>query len=419
MRKFILKILNEYEKETAFINLLLKNELKSDLDSRDKGFITEIVYGVVRNKRFLDYKISRYSKTKVNKLSIPLLNILRIGFYQIYFMDKVPAFAIINESVKLAEKFCFRSKGMVNAILRNGIIKTDEKMPNEVLYSFPDELYNLILAQYKDKTPQILKSLNEKKPIVLRVNTLKTTILEILTKIEDLDYRLIDNYIILNSNFNPNNSELFQNGLISIQSISSQMAVRVLAPQENEKILDACSAPGGKTVYISELMKNTGEITACEIYKHRCELIESNLKRCGITDCKVVNLDIRELKENNEKFDRILVDAPCSGLGVIGGKPDIKWQKFDFTELIILQKEILSSCSKILKDNGILVYSTCTINKNENINQINSFLDENKNFKLVPFDISIDDINYGENGYAQILPSENSIGFFIAKMQKY
>jgi 16S rRNA (cytosine967-C5)-methyltransferase len=418
MRKIVLKILNEYEKEKAFINLLLKTELKDDLDSRDKGFITEIVYGVVRNKRFLDYKISKYSKTKVNKLSIPLLNILRIGFYQIYFMDKVPEFAIINESVKLAEKFCYKSKEMVNAILRNGIVKTDENMPIAVRYSFPDQLYNLILEQYGDKTSQILESLNEKKPIVLRVNTLKTTIDEILTYLTDLDYKVFDNYIIINSSFNPSNSEPFQKGLISIQSISSQMAVKVLDPKENEKILDACSAPGGKTVYISELMKNTGEVTACEIYKHRCELIQNNLKRCGITNCKIINEDIRKLAESSEKFDRILIDAPCSGLGVIGGKPDIKWQKFDFDELVLLQKEIIFSCSRNLKDDGTLVYSTCTINKDENINQINSFLQENKNFRLRPFNISIDGVTYGENGYAEILPSKNSIGFFVAKIQK-
>ena len=418
--KIALKILNEYEKEKSFVNLLLKDGLKSDLDGRDKGFITELVYGVVRNKRFLDHKISNDSKTKVNKLTIPLLNILRMGFYQFYFMDKVPDFAVINESVKLAEKFCFKSKGMVNAILRKAAARTAETLPPAIEFSFPDKLYHLIFKQYGEKTAEILKNLNEKKPVVLRVNTLKISVDEVLKQLTD--YSLADDCIILNSVFNPKENPLFQNGFVSIQSVSSQMAVRVLDPRENETILDACSAPGGKTVYIAEKMNNTGELTACELHSHRCALIENNLKRCGIVNCKTVNADViafaKECEKNAVSFNRILIDVPCSGLGVVGGKPDIKWQEFDFEQLISLQREMLQHCSRILKTGGTLVYSTCTINQEENIDQINHFLQQNKNYKPVPFGISIEGTAYGESGTAQILPGKNSIGFFIAKLQK-
>ena len=414
MRKTALKILNKYEAENSFLNLLLKEHLTTDSDARDRSFITEIVYGVVRNKRYLDYRIGEFSNTKLKKLSLPLLNILRISFYQLDFMDKVPEFAIINESVFLAEKFCYKSKGMVNGILRNAISKKKpDNLPLAVKYSFPNEIYDLILSQYGGKTEEILSKLNKKKPVVIRPNLLKTTLDDLSVNFPDAEKK--QDYLILDS-LNLTNNKLFSEGIFSVQSMSSQGAVKALAPKENEKILDTCSAPGGKTVYIAETMKNTGEITAIDFYKHRCELIEKNLLRCGISNTKVLNADAKSITFS-EKFDRILIDAPCSGLGTIGGKPDIKWQSFDFPELIRLQYEILTNIKKYLKTGGILVYSTCTINKNENINQINKFLSENKDFSFEPFEIEINDKIYGEDGFAEILPDDNNVGFFIARLK--
>ena len=413
-RKTALKILIEYESKKSFINLLLKEYLRPDFDNRDRGFITEIVYGVVRNKRYLDYRISKFSNTKLKKLSPPLINILRMGFYQLDFMDKVPEFAIINESVKLSEKFCYKSKGMVNGILRNALnSKKPDNLPLSVKYSFTDEIYELILQQYSEKTEEILENLNRKKPMVIRPNTLKINTDELYAHFPDSDKR--KNYLVID-NLNLIDNKLFSEGYFSVQSISSQAAVEVLDPKENEFILDSCSAPGGKTVYIAERMKNTGEITAVEFYKHRCDLVMKNLNRCGIENTTVLNENAVEVSFQ-KKFDRILIDAPCSGLGTIGGKPDIKWQDFDFAGLTSLQYNILKNVSKYLKKGGILVYATCTINKDENINQIDKFLADNKDFEFYPFEILIDGEIYGQNGYAEILPTENNVGFFIAKLR--
>jgi len=415
MRKISLKILIEYETKNSFINLLLKEYLKPDSDARDRGFITEIVYGVVRNRRYLDYRISKLSNTRLKKLSLPLITILRMGFYQLDFMDKVPDFAVINESVRLAEKFCYKSKGMVNGILRNALnSKKPDNLPMAVKYSFTDEIYNLISEQYHDKTEDILAALNKKKPVVIRPNTLKMSIDELYSNFPDAVKK--QNYIILES-LNLSDNKLFSDGFFSVQSISSQAAVNVLDPMENENILDTCSAPGGKTVYIAEKMKNTGKITAVEFYKHRCELITKNLERCGIINTEILNADAGNI-DFKEKFDKILIDAPCSGLGTIGGKPDIKWQDFDFPELIKVQYKILENAAKQIKKDGILVYSTCTINKNENICQVEKFLSDNKNFDYCPFEICIEGELVGKTGYAEILPTDNNVGFFIARLKR-
>ena len=417
-RKIALKILMEYETKNGFLNLLLKEYLKPDLDARDRGLITEIVYGVVRNRRYLDFRISSFSNTKLKKLSVPLISILRMGFYQFDFMDKVPEFAVINECVKLAEKFCFKSKGIVNGVLRNAInAPKPDNLPLAVKYSFSDEIFNLISEQYGDKIEAILDTLNKKRATVIRPNTLKITLDELFSLHFPDALKKSDCLIPDSLNLSEKN-ELFSDGYFSVQSISSQAAVKVLDPQENEKILDACSAPGGKTVYIAEKMKNTGEITALEFHRHRCELVKKNLSRCGIENAEVINDDAITVSFK-QKFDRILIDAPCSGLGTIGGKPDIKWQSFDFDGLVSVQYKILENVSKSLKTGGILIYSTCTINKNENICQIEKFLSEHKNFALEPFQIDIEGEIYGKNGYAEILPTESNVGFFIARLKSW
>ncbi len=411
-RKIALQILNEYENEQTYLNLSLKNGLSSLKEGRN--FVTEVVYGVVRHRRFLDEKISRYSTTKLKKLSIPVKNILRIGFYQIYFMDSIPDFAIINESVKLTQRFAYKSKGLVNAILRKGVVKTEEEYPLAIRESFPDEVCELISSQYPDKAEQILSHLNTKVSAVLRYNHSRFP--NVKTAAEKLpDAKVFGDVLIPKSAGNL--KELIENGDFSVQSLSSQLAVSVLSPNEGERVLDCCSAPGGKTAYIGELMKNKGELVACELHPHRCELVKNNLKRCGIEIGSVMEADASQVTFS-EQFDRILCDVPCSGLGVIGSKPDIKWRDFQFEQLIPLQQKILNNISQFVKKDGVLVYSTCTINKEENELQIQRFLKKNLNFSLEPFSIEVNHTTYGEQGMAQILPDGVTIGFFIAKLRK-
>lgn len=407
-RKICYEILYDYEKDSTFLNLLMKDRLKN---VENKGIITEIVYGVVRNKLFLDKKISECSKIRLKKISLPVLVILRIAFYEMYFLDSIPDYAIINESVNLAKKYAYKSAGFVNGILRKGINKTPDNYPPNILYSFSEEMYNKIKIQYGEKTSEILKSLNEKKPVAIRINRLKT---DEDTLSRKLDLIKKDGHIFITGNVN---NEYFKEGLFSVMGISSQMAVEVLAPQKNEEILDCCSAPGGKTAYIGEILENTGHITAMELHPHRCTLIEENLKRLGITNTEVKNHDATEfISDYSRKFNRVLCDVPCSGWGVIGSKPDIKWQNTDINELIEIQKKILKTASNYVKTGGVLVYSTCTINKEENKDIVDDFLEKNQDFKKEEFSISIDSVEYGEDGTAQIMPSENATGFYIAKL---
>lgn len=414
-RKTALLILNEYEKEQTYLNLALKQGL-SNL-SEGRAFVTEVVYGVVRYRRFLDEIISRYSTVKLKKISIPVKNILRIGFYQIYFMDKVPDFAILNESVKLTERFAYKSKGFVNAILRKGLTRMEEPVSPAVKESFPDELYELFLRQYSTQAEDLMKALNQKLPVALRYNHMRFQSAEEAVKMLD-GVTLFGDVIYPDSH--SDTVSLIQNGDFSVQSASSQMAVRVLSPNPGENVLDCCSAPGGKTAYIGELMKNEGMVTACELHAHRCELVQKNLQRCGITNATVLQADAStvEFSAGNQQFDRILADVPCSGLGVIGSKPDIKWREFSFADLAVLQYQILNHIKKFLKKDGVLVYSTCTINRDENEQQIERFLLENPEFVLEPFCEEVCGIKYGETGMAAILPNAHTIGFFIAKLKR-
>ena len=416
-RKEAYLILIEYEKEGTYLNLLLKNKLNSA--GSNNAFVTELVYGVVRYKRFLDYKIEKYSSIKLKKISLSVLVILRMGLYQLYFMDSVPDFALINESVKLCEKVQYKSKGYVNAILRKAVAEKDMEEKNiswEIKYSFSDEMFREIKSQYREKTENILKNLNEKNPSSIRINKLKTDKEEFLSLIKNENVYEKNGFLFLKGSID---KELYDRGFYTVQSISSQMCVNVLNPKKDENIIDMCCSPGGKTAYIAELMENTGKISAFEFYEHRALLTKKNLERLSVTNAEVFCSDATEFNSIYENTaDKILCDVPCSGWGVIGGKPDIKWREENISELVEIQKKILFNASKYVKKDGTVVYSTCTINKNENENVINSFLEENKNFELSEFNVFSDDGEIKTDGILQILPDETKIGFFIARLHR-
>lgn len=404
-RKLCFDILLKYENENTFINLLLKEML--DYSNHYNGFVTEIVYGTVRYKRMLDFVIQKYSSVKLKKISKPVLTILRIGLYQMYFMDSVPDFAVINESVKLCEKVQYKSKGFVNAILRKCALREEFSMPLYIKQSFSDEMYEKINEQYGSETEKILISLNKNKPTCIRINRLKNKDVDIC------NCRESDGFFFLEGSMN---WDSYNEGEITVQSASSQISVMTLSPQKNENIIDMCCAPGGKTAFISDIMENTGKVTGFELYSHRVELTKKNLERLGVTNAEVFVHDSTVLKEDlKNSADRVLCDVPCSGWGTIANKPDVKWQNTDIKELVKIQKKILSNAKEYLKEGGTLVYSTCTINKEENEIVINEFLKENKEFELCPFEIK----NMKSDGMLQILPDETKIGFFIAKMKKF
>ena len=421
-RELALSALYQIEYKGAYSNIILKKTLLAGMDRRDKGFITQIVYGVVRRKLTLDYIISKYSSIKLKKMSKFILLILRMGVYQIYFMDKVPDSAAVNESVKLAKKYCGKSSGFVNGVLHSVIRGKDTvEYPKDrteylsVKYSFPVELVKIFSEL--DFCEDLLESLNEEPKTSLRINTLKCTDLTI--EDAELEKNPLYEFARTASGFDIASSKEYNEGKFIVQDAAAMMASLALAPRENETCMDVCAAPGGKTTHMAELMKNKGKITAFDIHPHKVEIIKKNAERMGIgiidaicADASVFNHDYKETA------DKVLVDVPCSGLGIIRRKPDIKWNKENIDELPLLQYEILENAAAYLKPGGELVYSTCTLNKRENEDVIVQFVKNNNEFEFVEIDIP-EPLGRKNNGYITFYPNLDGVdGFFISKIKR-
>ena len=425
-REIALKTLYKIDKEQAYSNIVLNDEIKQNrknIDDKDIGLISEIVYGVTTWKLTLDEIIKKYSKIKLKKISPWILNILRMGVYQIIFLDKIPKSAAVNESVNLAKRYGHSSSSnFVNAVLRKV-----EKEDYEEFFEITDEvekiskttsmpvwiIEELLKNNDINEVEKICENSNLKPQITIRVNNLKTDKKELEQKLKEknIEYKEsdIEDFIILNKIKNIENLELFKEGNFTVQDISAGLTAKILAPEPGEDVLDACSAPGGKTTYMAELMKNKGNIEAWDIHEHRTKLVRQNAERLGIDIIKTQTKDASIYDEKlKEKFDKILLDVPCLGIGVIKRKPDIKWQRKieDIAEITKIQEIILEQCSKYLKKGGYLVYSTCSILKEENEDIINKFLNKNNDFEIVT------------DSKFTIMPDKEKDGFFICKLHK-
>lgn len=430
-RNIALNCLYKIDEENGYSNIVLDeylNKYREKLNKKDINLISEIVYGTITWKLTIDSILQKYSKIKLKKMSCWVLNILRMGAYQIIFLDKVPKSASVNESVNLTKKYAFRSSSLVNAILRKiekadyeelkSIQDTSERISK--VYSMPQWLVEELLKEYSLQTVEkICKYSNEKPKTTIRINTLKTNKDNFLRKLEEnnIEYEETDleNFIHIKNVKNIGELDLFKQGLFTVQDMGAGKISLVLAPNKNDVVFDACSAPGGKTTHLAELMENEGEIIACDIHPHRIKLVEENASRLGIRIIKTkVHDAIKDVKEYEEKFDKILLDVPCLGIGVIKRKPDIKWQRNmeDIEKIAKVQLEILDKCSKYLKIKGKLVYSTCSILKSENENLINKWL-ESRNDKGIQ-----NKEKYKLIDEEKILPDENTDGFFICKIER-
>ncbi len=424
-REVALKALYSIEKSGAYTNAALKEALSvDDLSAQDKGLITELIYGVISNKSAIDYIIMQFSKIKIKKMTLWVLSILRMGIFQIYYMDKIPHSAACNESVKLAKKYSHGAgAGFVNGVLRSAARGYDDfKFPvtdNAVKdlsleYSYPEWITEKIIEEYGETKCRELYPENRKAhPIAIRANTLKITKSELISVLETegLECSTVDGYenaLLVKGKLNVENSAAYKKGLYSLQNLSSQKAVEILAPKSGQCVVDMCAAPGGKSCAIAEKMENKGEVHSFDIFPHKVDLINKSAERLGIDIIDAKVMDSMVLCENMiESADLVLADVPCSGLGVIHKKPDIKWSRneADVAELCSIQKKILGNAAEYAKPGGVLVYSTCTILPEENRLRIQEFLKENKNFK----------IEYEE----QILTSAlGESGFYICKMVK-
>lgn len=422
-RELAYEIINNVINEGGYSNISINKVLrKHNLENKDRGFLTELVYGTIENKLYLDYVIQKYSKQKLSDISTEILIILEMGIYQIRDMDSVTEFAAVDESVKLCKKVYPRGSGFVNAVLRNILrdkkaFDIDIKDPITKLsveYSISKDIANLIISQYgAEYAEDIFYGFSQKPQLYIRVNKLKTTKEELigLLKKEGVEAEIVlenEDALVVKNLKNIENNPQYKLGYFTIQDISSMRCVKELAPIEDETILDICACPGGKTTYMAELMSNKGCIDAKDISKNKLELVEMTCKRLGI---KIVNTEASDAvvyeASLESKYDRVLADVPCSGLGIIKRKPEIRYKTIkDIASLYSIQKNIIENASRYVKIDGILVYSTCTINKEENEKITDWFLENNKNYKKVQDDILM-------------LPSENeNDGFYICKMQR-
>ena len=400
----LVKIFND----NAYLSIVLDNaitELK--LSFNDKKVYTKVLYGVVENKMMIDYNLSPLIKGKRVKPFIK--NILRIGVYVIDYLNMKDHF-IVNELVKIVKKDDYKSAMFVNGVLRNyqrnekpkiDHLSEVEKLSLEL--SLPIELTSLLYKQYKS---DIIKFFESKTVYnTYRINTLKTKVKNVLEVLDKLGVTYNINNVTLSTKESLIDSDLFKEGYIIAQDASSIRVGEVVNPSPGSSVLDACSAPGGKSLHMASIMENKGSITSCDVYEHKLNKINDNAKKLGVSIINTLLADATSF-DYNQKFDYCLVDVPCSGLGVINHKPDLKYHISikDIEEINNLQKKIIRHVKDYVKDGGILVYSTCTINKFENEWLIKDFLNEFKEFKKLEEEI--------------ILPNELQDGFYICKMRK-
>ncbi len=424
-REAALKALYDIEKSGAYISAALKTALKrDDFNAADKGLVTELIYGVISNKIALDYIISQFSKVKIKKMTPWVLNILRMGIYQLYYMDKIPESAACNEAVVLAKKYSHKAgAGFVNGVLRSAAAKREEfDFPKtgdaaaelSLQYSYPKWISERLIAEYGvERCTELFKENQKAHKIHVRANTLKTSpdeLVEVLEKdgIECEKYAQIPTALLVKGKLNVEKSDAYEKGLFSLQNISSQKTVEVLDPKPLETIIDLCAAPGGKSAAIAEKMGNKGRVLSFDIFEHKIELIKASAKRLGID---IIDAAVMDSTKKCDRLvgiaDRVLADVPCSGLGVLHKKPDIKYSRTEeeIKALCKIQEAILENAAEYVKPGGVLVYSTCTILPEENKVQIEKFLAKHKNFKK-EFEEQILTSVLGESG------------FYICKMVK-
>jgi ribosomal RNA small subunit methyltransferase B len=427
--KYVAMKLISFVDKGSYSNIVLNDAFKEFyLTAKEKAFITEIFYGVLRNKNFLDYMIEK--NTKVIKKEW-IRNLLRISIYQLTFMSS-DAKGVVWEATEIAKKHGIAISKFINGTLRNylrnkdlEIKKLHDEKNYEILYSIPQYFCDILEKQYgSENLNQAIISLKKIPYLSVRVNKLKYSEEEFEEFLKEKDIQIIkkvDTVYYVNSGLIINSKE-FKEGKIIAQDASSYLAAKNLGVKPNDLVLDICAAPGGKTAVLAEEMENKGEIIAIDIHQHKKKLIEENMKKLGIDIVKATVLDARNVNKQGRKFDKILVDVPCSGYGVIRKKPEILYTKNreNVEELASLQLEILNSAADILKDGGELIYSTCTIISQENTENVEKFLNERKEFKVkalnIPENVSGEYDKLG--GFSINYKEEIMDNFYIIKLVK-
>lgn len=436
VRGLAVKILNRVDRTDAYLDKLLEIEIKNaNLSGPDKALLFEIVHGVTRWEGRIDWVLTGFYKGQFSKAIPNVKNALRVALYQILFLDKVPDYAAVNEAVEFVKKLQGQTAAdLTNAILRN-IIRNKEtiRYPNpdddvinyySAYFSHPSWLVKRWLNRFgKEETEKLLLANNNKPSLSIRVNTLVTNTEEIKSLLDKVELKYTPSkyhkeFIRINILTNITDWEYFAKGFFSVQDESTGFPIKLLDVKQGMRVLDLCAAPGGKTAFIADEMNNTGVIVAIDKFESRLKILNKNLQRLKVTNVNTITVDANEF-EDESGFDRVLVDAPCSGLGTLTKKPDLKWKKDlgDIRKIANIQSELINKGASLVKENGILVYSTCTIEPEENYEVIKKFLQDHPNFELVTEHKSIVQNVIDTNGCVSTLPHVHGIdGSFAAKL---
>ncbi|TCP69777.1 16S rRNA (cytosine(967)-C(5))-methyltransferase RsmB [Baia soyae] len=445
-RDVALDILIQYESKEAFSNLLLNQSLeRSELEIRDKRLVTELVYGVIQRQNSLDWVIDQLISRGSKSVELWVKQLLRLGLYQMIYLDKIPERAAVHETVEIAKVRGHKGiSGLVNGVLRNFVRNKEKLLPTftptsyeeeAIVYSHPLWMVKRLHKVYGDEEAlQALQAQNQPPKVSVRINPMRwdrDAFIETWNEEETgtaSPSKLAPDGVILNGSGNAASHFYYQEGAYTVQDESSMLVARAVDPKPGMRVLDACAAPGGKTTHLAELMNDEGVVVAYDIHNHKMDLICQHARRLDLQHIKTRVSDAREIQVDTgeELYDAVLLDAPCSGLGVIHRKPDIKWSKEagQIRELTKIQSELLDRMATLVKPGGTLVYSTCTWEPQENREQIEQFLKRHPEFELDPtiFELLPEVVKEHAitgDGWVQLLPHHfYSDGFFIARMTK-
>ncbi len=399
----------------AYSNISINEAVSRHRGSRE-SFVRTFAKGVLRDSIRLDHIIDRLAEKGIGSIKARPLIILRMGIHAIDCLDSVPDHAAVNEAVGLAKSVAKGSDRFVNGMLRGYLRRRAEFDPEgmepHIRWSFNEGVFSLLSEQYGEEVTDIVKALNMPAEVYLRTNTLRTDRDTLVRMLEERGIQAKvceeNSEAIAAEGSGIISGDLYRKGMYSVQSLSSMIAVKALGPEPGSEVLDLCCAPGGKTGYMAELMGNKGSITACDVHKHRLMLTRSAMERLGVSICALEERDAATYEPSfKERFDYVLADVPCSGLGVIASKPEIKLtaDTSAYDGLITLQKQILTNAISYLKQGGRLEYSTCTLNKNENEEVVKDVLSKAGSCARVV-------------EMATIMPYNGKVGFFYAIIEK-
>ena len=421
-RKTAYLTLIDVESRKAYSNLALNHQIIINKPS-SQAFVREIVYGVLEHKLTIDYYLDQLVRNGIENLKAAELTILRMGVYQLRYMNSVPEYAAVNESVVLAKKYCRGKAGFINGVLREYLNRKmqlrlpdrgeDEVRYLSVKYSYSPWIIELWLEHYDmEFVERLLEAGNETAPLTVRLNWLKVMKKDLIDSLQKKGFEVSEGNLCQNAlNVKGTgllDSEMYKLGMFTPQDESSMLVAEKLDPQQGETIMDVCAAPGGKTTAIAERMNNTGRIIESDIYRRKLDLIDKDARRLGILNIETRSWDATRVDSSMvQKADRVLVDAPCSGLGVIRRKPEIKYKEYNDDMELLPKKQlaILSASSAYVKPGGVLLYSTCTINPRENEQVVDTFLRKNLSFRQVERKLLLPDV-------------DKTDGFFICLMKK-